>query len=176
MRQGKPHSFSGPSTHAERASGQEALGSVCLPFPEPAAHVERTSAFISKQRPRHVLFVDDEKPIVILWTELLELVGYTVTGCSSSLDALEMFRAAPSCYDVVVTDQTMPNLTGEALSREILLIRPDLPILICTGFSYTMTEEIAQKVGIRKFLMKPLLRDDLVLAIQEVMGEMEPKV
>ncbi len=71
----------------------------------------------------------------------------------------------------MITDQTMPHLAGEALAGEILQIRPDLPILLCTGFSHTMTEEKARELGIRKFLMKPLLRHDLLLALQEVMGE-----
>ena len=122
-----------------------------------------------------VLFVDDEAPLVALGKELLEELGYEVTTRISSLDALEAFRAAPTRYDILITDQTMPNLSGEALAREILRIRPDLPILLCTGFSHTMTEEKARELGFRKFLMKPLLRRDLVLAIQEVLEKVETK-
>ena len=98
-----------------------------------------------------------------------------ITTHTSSLEALEAFRAAPSRYDVVITDQTMPNLSGEALAREIMRIRPDIPIVLCTGFSHTMTEEKARELGIRKFMMKPILRHDLVLALQEVLGKVEIK-
>ncbi len=118
-----------------------------------------------------VLFVDDEATLVVLGKELLEEFGYEVTTITSSLDALKAFRAAPDQYDILITDQTMPNLSGEALAREIFQIRPDLPILLCTGFSHTMTEEKARNLGIRKFLMKPLFRHDLLLAVQEVMAE-----
>ena len=122
-----------------------------------------------------VLLVDDEAPLVALGKEVLEELGYEVTPHTSSLEALEAFRAAPSRYDVVITDQTMPNLSGEALAREILRIRPDIPIVLCTGFSQTMTEEKARELGIRKFLMKPILRHDLVLVLQEVLAEVEIK-
>ena len=138
-------------------------------------HAELPSAVSFKPGQGQVLLVDDEAPLVALGKELLEELGYEVTTRTSSLDALEAFRAAPSRYDVLITDQTMPNLSGEALAREILRIRPDLPILLCTGFSHTMTEEKARELGIRKFLMKPLLRRDLVLAIQEVLGKVETK-
>ncbi len=156
--------------HAESTLEHGTLFSCCLPRVETSAD-ELSPTFISKQGQGHVLFVDDEKPLVELWKELLEMGGYNVMACSSSLKALEAFRAAPECYDVVVTDQSMPNLSGEALAREILRIRPEIPILLCTGFSHTMTEEKAQNLGIRKFLMKPFLRKDLVLAIQEIMGD-----
>ena len=136
---------------------------------------EHPSAAPPKPGHGHVLFVDDEAPLVALGKELLEEFGYEVTTSTSSLDALKAFRAAPSRYDVVVTDQTMPNLSGEALAREILRIRPDIPILLCTGFSHTMTAGKAREVGIRKFLMKPLLCRDLVLALQEAMEDVSTK-
>jgi len=137
----------------------------------PDTEKDLSSAAPIKPGQGHVLFVDDEASLVALGKELLEELGYEVTTRTSSLDALEAFRAAPSRYDVVITDQTMPNLSGEALAREILRIRPGIPILLCSGFSHTMSEEKAQHLGIRKFLMKPFLRHDFVLAIQEIMGE-----
>ena len=149
---------------------QRTLFSCYLPRVETSADV-LSPTFMSKQGCGHVLFVDDEKPLVELWKALLEMGGYTVMACSNSLEALEAFRAEPDCYDVVVTDQSMPNLSGESLAREILRIRPGIPILLCTGFSHTMTEEKAKNLGIRKFLMKPFLRQELVLAIQEIMGD-----
>ena len=116
-----------------------------------------------------VLFVDDEGPLVAIGQQVLEGLGYEVVPHTSGVEALAAFRAAPHRFDVVVTDQTMPNLTGEELAREMLRIRPDLPIILCTGFSYMMTAEKARVLGIRKFLMKPVLARDLALVLQEVM-------
>jgi len=156
-------------------SGEGTTVSVVLPIlAAPAAlavEEELPSAAPLQLGQGHVLLVDDEASLVALGKELLEEYGYEVTTRTSSPDALEAFRAAPSRYDVVITDQTMPNMTGEALAYEIQRIRPDIPILLCTGFSYTMTEEKARELGIRKFLMKPLLGHELVLALQEVMEE-----
>ncbi len=147
--------------------------SIVLPLLAPAAAPDEELPSVAPLKPGqgHVLLVDDEASLVALGKELLEEFGYEVTTRTSSLDALEAFRAAPGRYDVVITDQTMPNLSGEALAREILRIRSDIPILLCTGFSHTMREEKSREMGIRKFLMKPLLRHDLLLALQEVMGE-----
>lgn len=139
------------------------------------AEAELPSAASLNPGQGRVLLVDDEAPLVALGKEVLEELGYEVTTHTSSLEALEAFRAAPSRYDVVITDQTMPNLSGEDLAREILRIRPDIPIVLCTGFSHTMTEEKARELGIRKFMMKPILRHDLVLALQEVLGKVEIK-
>ena len=87
---------------------------------------------------------------------------------TSSVEALEAFRADPFCFDAVVTDQTMPNITGEALARELLQIRPDVPIILCTGFSHSMTPEKAKAMGIRAYLLKPLLIKDLARTLLEV--------
>ena len=81
------------------------------------------------------------------------------------------FRAAPEHFDAVITDQTMPNLSGEDLAREILQSRPDLPIILCTGLSCTLMWEKARELGIRKILMKPFLSQEFGLVLQEVMGE-----
>ncbi len=84
---------------------------------------------------------------------------------------LKAFRAAPEHFDAVITDQTMPNLSGEDLAREILQSRPDLPIILCTGLSCTMMWEKARELGIRKILMKPFLIQEVSLVLKEVMGE-----
>lgn len=84
---------------------------------------------------------------------------------------LKAFRAAPEHYDVVITDQTMSNLSGEDLACELLQSRPDLPIILCTGLSCTMIWEKARELGIRKILMKPFLSQEFGLALKEVMGK-----
>jgi PAS domain S-box-containing protein len=118
-----------------------------------------------------VLFVDDEETIVRLGKELLTQLGYTVEVYTSSIEALRTFRQDPHRFDLVITDQTMPGLTGEALSRELLRIRPDLPIILCTGFSHVISAERAKALGIQGYLMKPLAIRDLVPIIRHVLDK-----
>ena len=118
-----------------------------------------------------VLFVDDEAVLAHMGQELLGHLGYRVVVHTNSLEALEDFRAAPQLFDVVITDQTMPHVTGEALAIELRRIRPDVPIILCTGFSYSMTAERAQELGIAAFLMKPLVTRDLALTIRQVLAQ-----
>ena len=116
-----------------------------------------------------ILFVEDEEALSRLGKEAMTGLGYEVIMRTSSVEALEAFRADPLRFDAVVTDQTMPNMTGEALSRELLQIRPDVPIILCTGFSHNMTLEKAKAIGIRAFLLKPLLIKDLGRTLHEVL-------
>ena len=118
-----------------------------------------------------ILFVDDEETIVHLGKELLTQLGYTVDIHTSSVEALKVFRQEPHRFDLVITDQTMPVLTGEALSRELLRIRPDLPIILCTGFSHVMSAEKAKALGIQAYLMKPLAIRDLAPIIRHVLDK-----
>jgi PAS domain S-box-containing protein len=116
-----------------------------------------------------ILLVEDEAALARLGQQMLERLGYQVVTRTSSIEALEAFRATPQRFDLVVTDQTMPNLTGDALARELRRIRPDIPIILCTGFSHLMTAEKARALGIDAFLMKPLVARDLSLAIRQVL-------
>jgi CheY-like chemotaxis protein len=118
-----------------------------------------------------ILFIDDEEAIVRVGQQMLERLGYQVVIRTSSLAALETFRQTPHHFDLVITDQTMPHLTGEVLAYELRRIRPDIPIILCTGFSHTIDAEKAQVQGIDAFLMKPLLAHDLGLAIQQVLEQ-----
>ena len=117
----------------------------------------------------HVLFVDDEVVLAQLGREMLEHLGYTVTAHTSSIEALEAFRAAPQRFDLVITDQTMPTMTGETLARELRRLRLDIPIILCTGFSHTMTAEKAQAIRLNAFLMKPLTARELARVIRQVL-------
>jgi signal transduction histidine kinase/ActR/RegA family two-component response regulator len=118
-----------------------------------------------------ILFVDDEETIVRLGKELLSPLGYTVEVHTSSQEALNAFRNSPQRFDLVITDQTMPGLTGEALSRELLRIRPELPIILCTGFSHIITAEKAKALGIQAYLMKPLAIRDLAPIVRHVLDK-----
>jgi two-component system cell cycle sensor histidine kinase/response regulator CckA len=116
-----------------------------------------------------ILFVDDEPIMVNLAMEMLSPLGYTVDGRVYSLDALDNFRREPGRYDAVITDMSMPRMDGIQLARELLRIRPDIPIALCTGFSESQAAEEAKKVGVRKVIMKPLVLETLSTALGQLL-------
>lgn len=117
-----------------------------------------------------ILVVDDEEQIVIMMKQMLEDLGYRVTGLTSSLEALKLFRAHPGGYDLVITDQTMPNLVGAQLAKRMMEIREDIPVLLCSGFSEDIHGDAVKNIGIRKFVMKPVIKKELVETIREVLN------
>jgi PAS domain S-box-containing protein len=119
----------------------------------------------------HILLVDDEKSIIAMEQNMLERLGYKVTSRSSSIEALEAFRAAPDKFDMIITDMAMPKMTGDKLSVELNKILPGIPVLLCTGFSETMSEEKAKSLGINGFLLKPIVMKDLSHKIREVLDK-----
>jgi signal transduction histidine kinase/ActR/RegA family two-component response regulator len=118
-----------------------------------------------------ILLVDDEAPIITMLQNMLSRLGYQVSPMTDSRQALEHFKARPEAYDLVITDQTMPGLTGGELARAMLAIRPDLPIILCTGFSESFTEELAHEVGIREYIMKPVIIQELTQKIRAVLDK-----
>ena len=119
----------------------------------------------------HILFVDDEEALATMGQHFLEHLGYTVTICTDSLAALELFKNDPYQFHAVLTDQTMPKMTGEALAATILQLNAKIPIMVFTGFSHTLTPERAQQLGIRKLLHKPLLIQDLEIALNDILHQ-----
>jgi signal transduction histidine kinase/ActR/RegA family two-component response regulator len=118
-----------------------------------------------------ILFIDDEAPIAKMGSQMLSRLGYDVTTRISGIDALELFREHPDRFDLVITDMTMPNITGTILSKELLKLNPDIPIILCTGYSKSITEETAQKLGIKAFGFKPFIQADLAKTVREVLDE-----
>ncbi|MFH0996299.1 MAG: response regulator [Pseudomonadota bacterium] len=118
-----------------------------------------------------ILLVDDEEPIVRMEQMMLERLGYRVTVRTSSPDALDAFRADPSKFDLVLSDRGMPNMTGEQLARELISIRPGIPIILCTGFSDENDEQRANAMGIKGFLMKPVATGDLATMVRKMLDE-----
>ncbi len=118
-----------------------------------------------------ILFVDDEHALVHLGKEMLEFLGYRVNACSSSLQALQLFRSRPNDFDLVITDLTMPHLTGEGLAQEVLSIREDIPIILCTGFKQKMTERYAAEIGLRALLIKPLRMREMADTVRRVLDK-----
>jgi len=118
-----------------------------------------------------ILFVDDEAVLVHLGKVILQRLGYQVVVCTSSSEALETFRAAPHSFNLVITDRTMPKLTGEALVQELHQIRPDIPIILCTGFSHPVTPEQLRALRIDAFLLKPVMADEWARVIRQVLEQ-----
>jgi PAS domain S-box-containing protein len=116
-----------------------------------------------------ILFIDDEAALAELASVMLTSMGYQVTSRTSSVEALEAFRANPYGFDMVITDMTMPNIRGDHLAKELLKIRPDIPIIICTGFSEMISEDKAKNIGIREFIMKPINKKELAVAIRDAL-------
>ncbi len=117
-----------------------------------------------------ILFVDDEKMIVDIGQQALQRLGYDVVSRTSPTEALELFKAKPGHFDLVITDQTMPGMTGDALAKELMSIRPNLPVVICTGYSQTIDQERAKQKGIRAFVMKPILINAIAAAVRKALA------
>ncbi|CAB1083431.1 related to two-component system sensory/regulatory protein (Ntr family) [Olavius algarvensis Delta 1 endosymbiont] len=118
-----------------------------------------------------ILFVDDEPALADIGKLTLESLGYKVRTSNSSIEALELFRNQPDAYDLVITDMTMPKMTGDDLARELMTIRPDIPVILCTGYSSKIDERQAKMIGIRDFVLKPMLRRQIATAIRDVLDE-----
>jgi CheY-like chemotaxis protein len=119
-----------------------------------------------------ILFIDDEEILAEVGKSMLEPLGYRVTVRSSSLEALTTFQKQPETFDLVITDQTMPGMTGSDLARRMLQIRPGIPIILCTGYSTIISEEKAKSLGIKGFAMKPLAKNELAALIRKVLDKL----
>jgi CheY-like chemotaxis protein len=159
----------------ESEPGRGATFSVYLPG------VEEEEQKIRAERPaslprgnERILFVDDEEVLTQVGKDILESLGYEVSARTSSREALELFKAKPGYFDLVITDMNMPNMTGEQFARELMKIRPGMPIILCTGFSHVMSEENARRMGIRAYVMKPVVLMDLAETVRRVLDVKNP--
>ena len=118
---------------------------------------------------KRILVVDDEPLLVLINERRLASQGYLVTTVSDSREALEKFRNKPEAFDLLITDQSMPGLTGADLAKAVLDIKPSMPIILCTGHSDTLSEEKALLMGIKKYVYKPLLGDELIDTVREAL-------
>jgi CheY-like chemotaxis protein len=116
-----------------------------------------------------ILFVDDEEALVEMGEDILAEIGYEVISRMSSREALSLLKEDPSRFDLVITDQTMPEMTGVELAKEILALKPDMPIIMCTGFSYVVDADKARAAGIKAFAMKPLTKKEIAKTIRKVL-------
>jgi len=159
--------------HSE--SGRGATFQVYLPAGAGPVVVESKADVPLPGGSERILYVDDEKALVEIAQKMLEKLGYTVEGKTNSISALDEIKQNGAQYDLVITDQTMPRMTGVELSQAIMDIYPDLPIILCTGFSASIDAKKAKELGINRFLMKPLAMDDLAQAVRSVLDGNHPK-
>jgi len=121
----------------------------------------------------HILVADDEELIVEVIGDMLKDLGYKTTLRTSSVEAFEAFKANPESFDLLVTDHTMPNMTGFELARKIHTIRKDLPVIVCSGFSEIVAVDKGRKHEISSFIMKPVLKTDLASAVRKAIDEVK---
>jgi CheY-like chemotaxis protein len=111
----------------------------------------------------------NEEVIIQLESQILKRLGYRVTASPNGIEALAAFRNTPKDFDLVITDMNMPNMTGDRLARKIIAVRPDIPIIICTGFSEKIGEKEARAIGVKEFLMKPVASSEMHRTVRKVL-------
>ncbi len=141
-----------------------------FPVAKSEAAVETEAEVVATGNER-ILLVDDELAIVKMGSQMLEKLGYKVTTRTSSVEALSLFRSRPHDFDLVITDMTMPNMTGADLAMELMRIRRNLPVILCTGYSNKISDTLANQIGIRAFAYKPIVKKDLAEKIRSVLDE-----
>jgi PAS domain S-box-containing protein len=151
--------------------GQGTTFSLFLPATEAISITPEDSVQLMVTGTEHILFVDDEDFQADMGKRLLARLGYRVTARTDSLEALGLFRQTPDEFDLVITDMTMPAMTGDVLAAEIISIRPDIPVIVCTGYSERIDKEIIKKIGIKELAMKPLAMKDIAEMIRRVLDE-----
>jgi len=160
----------GGAIQVESKLGQGTVFHVYLPKADVAAPTQTELTKPIKGGSEKVLLVDDEQMLASVGQQALQRLGYEVVSRTSPIEALELFKAKPGHFDVVITDQTMPGMTGDALARELMSIRPGIPVIICTGYSQAIDAERAATIGIKAFVMKPILIHELADAVRKALG------
>jgi CheY-like chemotaxis protein len=150
--------------------GQGSIFEVFLPqVQRPDARKEEAVTSVFPTGTERILFVDDEELLVEMARGMLESLGYHVTVAANGREAWNLFLKNPTRFDLVITDQTMPDLTGMNLAQKMLKVRKDTPIILCTGYSEMVSAEKAEKVGIRAFVMKPVMKKELAETVRRVL-------
>jgi PAS domain S-box-containing protein len=150
--------------------GQGSAFDVFLPRAhEPEVNKEEETTFALPTGTERILFVDDEEVLVEIARNMLESLGYHVTVAKHPTDAWGLFLEDPSRFDLIITDQTMPDATGVTLAREMLRLREEMPIILCTGYSQTISADKAREAGIREFVMKPMVKKELAVTIRRAL-------
>jgi PAS domain S-box-containing protein len=159
----------GGTIYAFSEPGKGSIFKVFIPAIERRISPEQRTKTSIPKGTEHILFIDDEPALAKMGKQLLESLGYQVEMITKSSEALELFRKKPDRFDLVVTDMTMPNITGEKLAIELMNIRPDIPVILSSGFNYNIDEKKAMALGIRAFISKPVLKQEMAKTIRNVL-------
>jgi PAS domain S-box-containing protein len=159
----------GGAIYAFSEPGIGSIFKVFIPAIERRINPEQRKKTPIPKGTEHILFIDDEPVLAKMGKQLLESLGYQVEMITKSSDALELFRKKPDRFDLVLTDMTMPNMTGEKLAMELMNIRPDIPVILSSGFNYNIDEKKAMASGIRAFISKPVLKQEMAETIRNVL-------
>jgi PAS domain S-box-containing protein len=159
----------GGAIYAFSELGKGSIFKVFIPAIERRMNPEQRTKTPIPKGTEHILFIDDEPMLAKMGKQLLESLGYQVKMITKSSDALKLFRKKPDRFDLVITDMTMPNLTGEKLAIELMNIRPDIPVILSSGFNYNIDEKKAMALGIRAFISKPVLKQEIAETIRNVL-------
>ncbi len=155
--------------------GEGTTFKIFLPTLQSAQPTTAPSEDIIAGGSEHILFVDDEPPLVDLSKKILERFGYNVTIRTSSIEAFELFRRQPHDFDLVITDMTMPHMTGDSLSQQMMAIRPDIPVIICTGYSEKITPGLLERLKIKALILKPIISKKMLLTVRQVLDDAKEK-
>jgi len=161
----------GGTITVESSVGQGASFDVYLPVIDRKAGAEAMPKISMPTGNERILFVDDEKALADLGHQILKRLGYDVTTRTSSIEALELFIVQPDKFDLVITDTTMPNMTGDELARRLMAVRSDIPVILCTGYSERISKEKAYAIGIREFVLKPIVMSEMAVTVRKVLDE-----
>jgi PAS domain S-box-containing protein len=154
----------------ESEAGKGTVFEVLFPLHEGVVEQEvKEKPEVLPKGTERILFVDDEPSLVEMAERMLRRLGYDVETKTSSVEALDLFKEEPDRFDLVITDIGMPHMAGDMLAQKLIKIRPDVPVIICTGYSDRMDEDNAKERGIKAFVMKPLVMRDLAKTVREVL-------
>jgi signal transduction histidine kinase/CheY-like chemotaxis protein len=160
----------GGEIFVDSARGQGSAFRIVLPTVSASPHQDVFSEKTQQGHGERILLVDDEKDVALVMQRQLQHLGYSVTTRSEGQEALTDFSCTPQSFDLVISDMTMPNLTGDLLAQAILRLRPDIPIILCTGYSDLIDHERARALGISRLLLKPVIFDKLAATVREVLS------
>lgn len=161
----------GGMINVESTPGEGTTFIIHLPIAEKQGAGTMASSRTLPGGTERILVVDDEPPIVALVSRMLGELGYQVEAFSSSRQALDEFQKRSMEFDLVITDTTMPEITGDKMAQEILKIRPEIPIMICTGYNKKMSKQFANEIGVKGFFYKPFIKEDLALMVRDLLDD-----
>jgi PAS domain S-box-containing protein len=155
--------------------GKGTVFSIYLPITKKGADNRLYEKEILPSGTERILFVDDEVPIAKMGSQILKRLGYRVTVRTNSIEAMELFCSKPNDFDLVISDMTMPNMTGDELAMKLIAFRLDIPVILCTGYSKRITDEKAARIGIKALVYKPIVKADLSKTVRKVLDEAKDK-